>query len=393
MGPCGCVSLWKGREWQTNFTLIAHNNNSAGKYMIFRRLLGREPLSIEPTVDCADFCTVPFDHGGIHQTVQVWNTCGQEQHPMSSRLYFHGADAVMLVYDASDHQSFDGLRSYFEIAQEVLGKTPAVFYVIGLISDTEQVQDHVIEAWCDNHGYTHITCCARTADNLQQIFDSILMDAIRIRYSAHNTVTPKPVNEHLKLILIGPSGCGKDTIARRLSKNNVDVPYKPTVGVDFCTVPFDCEGVHQIVEVWDTAGQEQHAKLSRLYFHGANAALLVYDLSDRQSFGGLRAHFEMAQELLDTKSVLFFVVGNKSDLEEVVDEHVVKKWCADHEFRFMKCSAKTGDNVQQIFDSVVREAITHRKNSPGSDAVTISTKVNDAHRGLTTTVDLETGCC
>ncbi|KAH3759878.1 Rab family GTPase [Pelomyxa schiedti] len=182
----------------------------------------------------------------------------------------------------------------------------------------------------------------------------------------------------LKLAVIGPSGSGKTTMIRRLLRKEVDVPYKPTIAGDFCSVPFDHDGVKRTVAVWDTAGQERYAKLSRLYYKDSNAVFLVYDVSDRQSFDGLRPFWEDAKEVLDRKSVVFYVIGNKTDLGEAVDQHTVEAWCDENGFTHMTCSARTGDNLQRIFESIIMDTV-HRQSIQEVNLLNDSQALREPH--------------
>ncbi|XP_045151947.1 ras-related protein Rab-17 isoform X1 [Echinops telfairi] len=125
---------------------------------------------------------------------------------------------------------------------------------------------------------------------------------------------PDPAHT-FKLVLLGSESVGKSSLALRFVKDDFRSGL-PTVGCAFFTKVVQVGVAPLKFEIWDTAGQEKYHSVCRLYFRGANAALLVYDVASKESF--LRAQQwlrDLEGELLPSE-VVVMLVGNKTDLTE-----------------------------------------------------------------------------
>ena len=90
----------------------------------------------------------------------------------------------------------------------------------------------------------------------------------------------------LKIVIIGDSGVGKTAILERYMHGNFIEGNNATFSVTFKSkeVPWDDKGGTVKINLWDTAGQERYDALTKMYFKGADAALIVYDITDEISF-------------------------------------------------------------------------------------------------------------
>lgn len=120
-----------------------------------------------------------------------------------------------------------------------------------------------------------------------------------------------------KVILLGPSGCGKSCLLHRLVKDEWRILSSQTIGVEFASKIIKVgtgTGRKRIkLQLWDTAGTERFRSVSRSYYRGAAAALLVYDLSSRDTFLGLPSFLNDARALTSPDLVVL-LAGNKLDL-------------------------------------------------------------------------------
>ena len=117
-----------------------------------------------------------------------------------------------------------------------------------------------------------------------------------------------------KVVLLGEAGVGKSAIALRLVKNEWIENSRSTVGASFFKHIIDVDSVTMHFDIWDTAGQERYKSLASMYYRGAAAALVVYDITSQSSF--VRAQ-EWIQELKENApDALIALIGNKSDLSE-----------------------------------------------------------------------------
>ncbi len=88
----------------------------------------------------------------------------------------------------------------------------------------------------------------------------------------------------------------------------------PTIGVDFKIRTFDLNGSTVKLQIWDTAGQERFKTITSSYYKGAHGIILVYDITDRQSFKDIE-NWLAEVDKFGNENVVKLLVGNKSDLE------------------------------------------------------------------------------
>ena len=119
-----------------------------------------------------------------------------------------------------------------------------------------------------------------------------------------------------KTVIIGDSGVGKSNLLSRFTKDEFIKDSKSTIGVEFATRQIEHDGKRIEAQVWDTAGQERYRAITAAYYRGAIGALLVYDITKRESFENcerwlreLRAHAD--------PSIVAMLVGNKCDLRHM----------------------------------------------------------------------------
>jgi Ras-related protein Rab-6A len=186
---------------------------------------------------------------------------------------------------------------------------------------------------------------------------------------------PKPEIPKYKLIFLGDQSVGKSCILNRFMNDTFTEDYQATIGLDFQSknVQIDNQDIHLLL--YDTAGQEKFRSLIPMYTRDANIILLVYDISNRDSFIHLP---DWIKDLTNIKmeEVIFALVGNKNDLDDkrVVNEEEGKKYAEEHDFIFQEVSAKTGDGFSDLFYKNLFEKI-RIKFRPGGQQPT--TEVND----------------
>jgi len=166
-----------------------------------------------------------------------------------------------------------------------------------------------------------------------------------------------------KIIILGAQGVGKTSLMERFVAQKFTSQYKATIGADFSTKDVTVGNELVTLQIWDTAGQERYQSLGTAFYRGADACVLVYDVSDANSFAKLetwRTAFLQAADIKDPKEFPFLVLGNKADLEaskHVVTAASVTSWCDKHgKIPSFLVSAKTGDNVETAFMTVVKNA-------------------------------------
>eukprot|EP01026_Neomeris_dumetosa_P055272 TRINITY_DN50135_c1_g3_i1.p2 TRINITY_DN50135_c1_g3~~TRINITY_DN50135_c1_g3_i1.p2 ORF type:complete len:231 (-),score=28.97 TRINITY_DN50135_c1_g3_i1:255-947(-) len=168
------------------------------------------------------------------------------------------------------------------------------------------------------------------------------------------------LERELKILVVGDGGVGKSSMIRKFCRNQFSNDYKKTIGVDFLEknvhVPELGEDVRLFL--WDTAGQENFDSLTRSYYRGANAAVLVYSVTDRSSFEAIKQwHTRIKYECGDIPMAL---VQNKVDLLDrgVVSTKEAEDLAQFLQLRFYRTCVKEGLNVLEVFQYLTTQATT-----------------------------------
>lgn len=159
-----------------------------------------------------------------------------------------------------------------------------------------------------------------------------------------------------KLTVIGDSQVGKTTIIRKFVDHNAPDHYPPTIGVDFGLKDITLDNERCRVQIWDTAGQERFRAVTSCYFRGAHGVILVYDVTQPQTFDNIQFHLSQVQQYTSENQPMI-MVGNKCDLhhKRAVPYEVAVRYAEDYGLPLVETSAKTLDNVEQVFLGLVRE--------------------------------------
>ncbi|KAL3506548.1 hypothetical protein ACH5RR_031930 [Cinchona calisaya] len=159
-----------------------------------------------------------------------------------------------------------------------------------------------------------------------------------------------------KIVIIGDSAVGKSNLLSRYARNEFNPHSKATIGVEFQTRSLEIDGKEVKAQIWDTAGQERFRAVTSAYYRGAFGALLVYDISRKDTFQNVAKWLEELNAHADT-IVTRMLVGNKCDLESIREVSVEegKSLAEEQEFFFIETSALDSTNVKQAFEIVIRE--------------------------------------
>lgn len=189
-----------------------------------------------------------------------------------------------------------------------------------------------------------------------------------------------------KIVLIGDSAVGKSNLLARFARDEFYPNSKSTIGVEFQTQKMDIEGKEIKAQIWDTAGQERFRAVTSAYYRGAVGALVVYDISRRQTFESIGRWLNELHTHSDM-NVVTILVGNKTDLKDSreVSTEEGKALAEEQNLFFMETSALDSSNVSAAFQTVVKEIydILSRKVFQSQES-----KKNEASLGSARTVIL-----
>jgi Ras-related protein Rab-2A len=161
-------------------------------------------------------------------------------------------------------------------------------------------------------------------------------------------------NYLLKFIVIGDSSVGKSNILLRYTQNEFNQEYQSTIGVEFGAKNIKINNKIYRIQIWDTAGQENFRSITRAYYKNSVCALVVYDITKRESFENVQSWIQDCRNQ-SPKTIIMVLVGNKNDLENERDVSFDEgeQFAKNNNMIFYETSAKTGKNVNEIFENTV----------------------------------------
>ncbi|KAK4280704.1 hypothetical protein QN277_012290 [Acacia crassicarpa] len=175
-----------------------------------------------------------------------------------------------------------------------------------------------------------------------------------------------------KAVLIGDSGVGKSNLLSRFANDEFRLDSKPTIGVEFAYRNIKVADKLIKAQIWDTAGQERFRAITSSYYRGALGALLVYDITRRETYESLRKWLRELREFGNDDMVVI-LVGNKSDLSDSrqVEEEEGKKLAEAEGLCFMETSALQNLNVEEAFLQMITKIhdITNQKTLEANDNI------------------------
>jgi len=158
---------------------------------------------------------------------------------------------------------------------------------------------------------------------------------------------------YFKILLVGDASVGKTCIVNRFIYNKFELGYISTIGVNFFTKPYDYKGYKIKIQLWDTAGQERFHSITSNYFHGANGILFIYDITNKNSFEGVKDWIKESENY--DNNIQKILLGNKCDLTNLrgVKKEEVEIFCNEKKMDFFETSAKDNINLDEAFKRII----------------------------------------
>ncbi|XP_046985648.1 ras-related protein Rab-31 [Schistocerca americana] len=153
-----------------------------------------------------------------------------------------------------------------------------------------------------------------------------------------------------KIVVLGAQGVGKTSMVVRYIGKMFSHHISPTIGASFFTCKINIEDTRVKLQVWDTAGQERFRSMAPMYYRNANAALLVFDITQYDSFLSVKSWVKELQRNVDEPMVLS-VVGNKIDLSDgrKVSKEEASAYAESIGARYFESSALQDEGIEEVF--------------------------------------------
>ena len=164
--------------------------------------------------------------------------------------------------------------------------------------------------------------------------------------------------KEFRVVLIGSTSVGKTSIFNKFMSGDFSATYKSTLTVEFKTKYLKIDNdLYVKLILWDTCGSENFRAVTKQYYRGANAIILVFDLTDQNSFNDIKNIWINDVKNYCEKNIQILIVGNKLDLIEkrTVSESQVINFCRENRYKYIEASAKEGINILKIFEELSYE--------------------------------------
>ena len=159
-----------------------------------------------------------------------------------------------------------------------------------------------------------------------------------------------------KVVFLGDQSVGKTSIIHRFIYDAFDENYQATIGIDFMSHKMYVEDKIIILNLWDTAGQERFKSLIPSYIKDSAVAIVVFDITSRQSFQSVDKWIEDAKNLRDD-DVLLILAGNKADLadQRQVTAQEAQEYANKRNIMYFEVSARQGTNITNCFNQLAKK--------------------------------------
>ncbi|XP_031495845.1 ras-related protein RHN1-like isoform X1 [Nymphaea colorata] len=162
-------------------------------------------------------------------------------------------------------------------------------------------------------------------------------------------------NINAKLVLLGDMGAGKSSLVLRFVKGQFFEFQESTIGAAFFSQTLAVNDRTIKFEIWDTAGQERYHSLAPMYYRGAAAAIIVFDITNPDSFSRAKKWVQELQKQGNPNMVMA-LAGNKADLADKrkVTQEEARAYAEENGLFFIETSAKAATNVNEIFHEIAK---------------------------------------
>jgi len=170
----------------------------------------------------------------------------------------------------------------------------------------------------------------------------------------------------LKVVILGEGRVGKTSLTTKYCLGQFDENEESTINASYLQKEVEVDGQKRTMTIWDTAGQEKFAALAPVYYRDADGAVLVYDITIKQTFEKVHKWIRELREHAG-EEITIIIVGNKCDRENdrEVDEEESKDWAKKYNAEHFHTSAKSGKGIEEAFQSLATKLFQKKKAKEG----------------------------
>ena len=200
---------------------------------------------------------------------------------------------------------------------------------------------------------------------------------------------PKENQYLVKVVVIGDVNVGKTNIIHRLMGEEFR-EMESTVGVEFAyltknNIDEEDPSKSLAIQIWDTSGAERYRAITTSHIRNSDGAYIVYDVTNETSFSNLPFWYNLIKEATDD-DIVIYLIGNKIDLiyeqGRMVNKNLAVNFVREYNLQgYAECSAKTNENVEEIFQSFYKTLYKRNKNKLFEKT---NKRVNDTEKILKT---------
>ncbi|KAK2156751.1 hypothetical protein LSH36_206g04082 [Paralvinella palmiformis] len=365
----------------SEISVVVAGNQQTGKSSLIANLCHSAfSDQYKPTVG-VDYDNRILDVDGRYIKLHLWDTSGQTSFLWVAKRHIRTAHAFVLVYDVTDAASFRSMRDWIGLIDRVASARDIPKLLIGTKLDLrhkQMVSCSEAKEFAIPEGYEHIEVSSKTGKNVTAAFYILALEVLRYRRlgcvrklgflspavtfpdihvheDPEGPVQDGPEYSHLfKILLLGQERVGKTSLRFRFCKDYYAPGYVATAGFDYSTRTVLMEGERIKLQIWDVSGDPIYDQMRKGYYRGANAFILVYDVTDKATFASVECQLKDL-DMSGQSEAPKIVIGNKSDLghKRTVDFSSAADWADGWRIPIIETSAKNAANVDSGFLKIV----------------------------------------
>lgn len=180
---------------------------------------------------------------------------------------------------------------------------------------------------------------------------------------------------YIKIILLGDGRVGKTSILNKYINNIFNDSEEVSINCSYFQKNLDFNNQKFTFCLWDTAGQEKFNALNSIYYRDAKGAILVYDVSIKETFKKVEKW--MNELKLSNKDCVIYLAGNKIDKNQFdIDNKTISDFCNDNNLENVFTSAKTGEGLEEVFYKTAEEIASRMKSEDKIKKTKTKLKIN-----------------